>query len=411
MGFDEYTCLVSTYRPVEIGYVEFKILQHFFENESPFSVYQLFKLLRQEWELKYELLQNEPNTVYEQLTKKYHGNEEMLLKIDKYHSDVAVVKRTGNPLTRMPASYKNTHKRVKRLAQLKLIEEVKGKYERGARYYRISTYGRIAFLASFKSEVRSYITSNRGMVLQDLLFQFFEKETIDSFSSLKEFPTVDIGDYLHECCSITISVCKEFWTEIKQYEIDDILPTDEIVQKYMSYLDGKEVDQSVLNKIEKYKKKLLGKYQANNSDSNNDEFRKQVLAEVVDSYNEDYFRHPFRSYLTRIAMYAEQVPKKRDYAVERPPFPLLDIYYNIVYELRMKLEARIKSLANDLVAHLGEIVNSEKIETKEQFEHEILEYGRDYSLRYILADKKFFELVKTVKEEFDIGFKQFSHYQ
>jgi len=77
----------------------------------------------------------------------------------------------------------------------------------------------------------------------------------------------------------------------------------------------------------------------------------------------------------------------------------------------MKLETRIKSLANDLVTHLGEIVNSEKIETKEQFEHEILEYGRDYSLRYILSDKKFFELVKTVKEKFDIGFKQFSHYQ
>ena len=72
------------------------------------------------------------------------------------------------------------------------------------------------------------------------------------------------------------------------------------------------------------------------------------------------------------------------------------------------MEARIKSLANDLVTHLGEIVNFEKIKTKEQLEHELLEYERDYSLRYILADKKFFELVKTVKEEFDIGFKQFS---
>ena len=111
---------------------------------------------------------------------------------------------------------------------------------------------------------------------------------------------------------------------------------------YMSYLDGKDVDQSVLNKIKKYEKKLLRKYQANNSDSSNDEFRKKVLAQEIDSYNEDYFRHPFRSYLTRIAMYADQVPKKRDYAVEKPPFPLLDIYYNIVYELRMKLEARIK---------------------------------------------------------------------
>ena len=35
----------------------------------------------------------------------------------------------------------------------------------------------------------------------------------------------------------------------------------------------------------------------------------------------------------------------------------------------------------------------------------------DYFLGQILKDKKFFELVKTVKEEFDIGFKQFSYYQ
>lgn len=58
--------------------------------------------------------------------------------------------------------------------------------------------------------------------------------------------------------------------------------------------------------------------------------------------------------------------------------------------------------------HIGEVVNSEKIDTKEELEDEILESGRDYSLRHILADKKFFELVKTVKE-FDIGFKQFSY--
>jgi hypothetical protein len=37
-------------------------------------------------------------------------------------------------------------------AQLKLIEEIKGKYERGAKYYRISTYGRRQVL-SLKSVV------------------------------------------------------------------------------------------------------------------------------------------------------------------------------------------------------------------------------------------------------------------
>ena len=76
----------------------------------------------------------------------------------------------------------------------------------------------------------------------------------------------------------------------------------------------------------------------------------------------------------------------------------------------MELETRTKSLANNLVTHLGEIVNSEKIETKEGLEDEILESGRDYSLDHILADKKFFDLVAMVKKDFDLGFKQFSYY-
>ena len=48
-------------------------------------------------------------------------------------------------------------------------------------------------------------------------------------------------------------------------------------------------------------------------------------------------------------------------------------YYNIVYELRTELETRVKSLTNDLVTHLGEIVNSEKIETKEKLEDEVFD--------------------------------------
>jgi hypothetical protein len=380
MDFNEYTWFVSSYRSTDLGYVEFKILQYFIENRSTFSVYQLFKLFRQEWETK------------------------------------DVTTNTGKHLTRMPASYKNTHKRVKRLSQLKLIEEIKGDYNRGAIHYRISTYGRIAYLANFTSEGSNYITDNKSdIVIQQLLFQFFEDETIDSFASLKEFPTIDIGDYLHDCCSITSNVCKKFWNEIKQYQIDDILPCDEIIQKYMSYLDGKHVDRCVLDEIKEYENRLLRRYQGNDSDKSNDVFRKKVLAQAVYSYNYDYFKAPNRwSHLARIGMYADQIPNIRNcigvYAEEKPPFPLLDIYYNIVYGLRMELETRTKSLAINLLTHLGEIVNSEKIETKEQLEDEILESGRDYSLRHILADRKFFGLVAMVKKDFDIGFKQFSYY-
>jgi len=304
----------------------------------------------------------------------------MMSKITEYYHDVTYAGDTGKRLTRMPASYKNTHKRVKRLAQLKLIEEIKGDHDRGAKYYRISAYGRIAFLAKLTSESRSYITDNKNDILvRHLLFQFFEDETIDSFASLKEFPTIDIGDYLHDCCSITSNVCKKFWSEIKQYQIDDILPSDEIIQKYMSYLDGKHVDRRVLNEIKEYENRLLRKYRSNDSDSSNDKFRKNVLAEAVHDYNHAYFNVPSRrSYLPRIGMYAHNIPNTRKcigiYAEEKPSFPLLDIYYVIIYELRTELEIRTKSLTNDLVTRLGEIVNSKKIETKEQLEDEILQY-------------------------------------
>lgn len=101
----------------------------------------------------------------------------------------------------------------------------------------------------------------------------------------------------------------------------------------------------------------------------------------------------------------------RNYAKERPPFPLLEIYYDIVWKLAWTLEIKIKSLVYDLVSQLGEIVNSERVKTREELEEEILEGNRDYSIRHILRDKKFFDIVIAIKKDFDIGYKQFQYYQ
>lgn len=165
---------------------------------------------------------------------------------------------------RTPASYKNTHKRVRRLVQLKLIEEIKGHFERGAKYYRVSTYGLISYMGRVISESDGHIKNNKkDTVIQCLLLQFLEEKTIDSFYLLKEFPTMEIGDYLHDCCSVTISICKEIWDKLKRYQIEDILPSDEVIQKYMAYLDGKKVDKSILNEVIEYEKRLLRRCQIN----------------------------------------------------------------------------------------------------------------------------------------------------
>jgi hypothetical protein len=80
-----------------------------------------------------------------------------------------------------------------------------------------------------------YMFRNKENTVIRSLCLFLEEETIDSFLSLKEYPTQDIGEFLHDCCSITADICKEFWTESERYNITDILPNDDTIQKYMSY--------------------------------------------------------------------------------------------------------------------------------------------------------------------------------
>ena len=76
---------------------------------------------------------------------------------------------------------------------------------------------------------------------------------------------------------------------------------------------------------------------------------------------------------------------------ERPPFPFLKIYYNIVVRLNIALEEEIESLAFSLVSHMGRIIRRKKIKTKQQLEEDILVGNRDHSLNYMLKDKNIIE--------------------
>jgi hypothetical protein len=88
----------------------------------------------------------------------------------------------------------------------------------------------------------------------------------------------------------------------------DILPSDDIIQKYMSYLDGRPVEEHVLDEIKEYEKRLAKRLE-------NDEFKDNNLAGAVDIYNE-----AFNVY------YYDQVLHVT--FREWPPFPLLDMYAN-----------------------------------------------------------------------------------
>jgi hypothetical protein len=103
-------------------------------------------------------------------------------------------------------------------------------------------------------------------------------------------------------------------------------------------------------------------------------------------------------------------PYNRNYLKEKPPFPLFDIYNDVVWELSIRLEEKTKLLAFNIVSQLEEMITNSKIESQDQLE-DFLKKGRDYSLSHILKDKRFIELVRAVKKEFDTGYKQFLYYQ
>lgn len=56
MAFYDFTWKVATYRPVELGDVEFEILNYFVENGSSFSTYQVFKMFKQASEIENQFL-------------------------------------------------------------------------------------------------------------------------------------------------------------------------------------------------------------------------------------------------------------------------------------------------------------------------------------------------------------------
>jgi hypothetical protein len=355
MPYSEYTSLVSTYIPPQLGEREIEIL-YLFGIENSSSVYDLFKAFERYW----------------------RG-------------------RSGQ-------AYKDIHKRVKRLAQLKLIYEIKEHFERGAKHYRITPYGLITCIDNYtywNFDSRLIFNQKKNIVILSLLLEFLEEETIDSFrSSSDRFPTMEIGEYLHDCCSITVDICKKFWTDFEKYNITDILPNDDIIQKYMSYLDGKPVDQYILDEIKEYDKRLMAKI-----DNNAEPYTEELSRAVHRYYNRDFSVYAIQDYGRSKSF----KPYNRNYLQERPPFPLLDIYHDVVWMLNTRLKEKTKLLAFNIASQLGEMITNSRIENQNQLE-DFLKKDTNYSLRHILKDKQFNELVRAVKEKFDTGYKQFLYY-
>ena len=332
---NENMLLISTCRSIELGRVELDILNYISHSPS-ISIYQIFKDLEESsW--------------------------------------------------KKSISYKNIHKRVKRLLELKLIYQIEGNFKRGAKHYRITTQGLVIFLANGGSESHRFIVNNKdNLLIRYLLLEYFSEKTLDSFYLLKYFPGGNMRDYIHDCCSLIVRKCKSIWNFIDKFEIDEILPKDESIQNYLSHLDGKPIDDSILQEIQIYENKLEDKM-AN--------FPDKKLLRHYQSDNYSYYKKEIEE--------TEEI-------VKEPPFPFGLLYVEMSF-LEAELEDKARLLTFDLIYELGAIINSQEIKSFNELE-EFLVGGRDYSLRNMLKDKKFLEMVKSIKQNFDSGYKQFIYY-
>jgi hypothetical protein len=349
MVTSEFLWLASTYRPPELGHDETYILHLVAKGTQ--SVCDMLEELkkaqarRRGWSKKYE------------------------------NAQAQVEDKTP--------SYEDVHKIIKRLVQLNQIE----KHSEGALHYRVTPYGLITSLASaIRQEIRYILYNNKDNIVIRSLLDFFEEETIDKFHSLADFPGMNIEQYLQDCCSLTVDICRKFWTHFQKYNITDILPTDDVIQKCLSSLEGTPVEEYVLNGIHEYQQKLAERL------VNGD----KILINAVNDYND----YDTLEYYSQFVPYLPHHP---------PPFPMVEIYMDIVVNLEHYLEEKAKLFAFNLITELGQRVPSyPEYEVLAGQEKLLAGLERDMSIDYIRKDKQFIEFVRSIKQVFDAGYKQFS---
>ena len=105
-----------------------------------------------------------------------------------------------------PMDYKNVHKRIIRLYELKLIEKEDKEAKHGAIYYKLSTGGiyylihnkNLEFFGVLKNVLQNHSDS---MIFKIFLYPYMERDTILQIKSTSRISR--ICSYLHECCEAT----------------------------------------------------------------------------------------------------------------------------------------------------------------------------------------------------------------
>jgi hypothetical protein len=115
-----------------------------------------------------------------------------------------------------PMTYKNVRMRIKDLRDLGIIEVTDNRYSRNAIKYKITTRGIFERLLMLPTVRPSFLDSNkRNVILQIILYQFFEEVTIRKFNNASRY----LAAYLRDCCRAILDYLERDRQFLKIYKI------------------------------------------------------------------------------------------------------------------------------------------------------------------------------------------------
>lgn len=142
-------------------------------------------------------------------------------------------------------AYKNVHKRVKRLYELGLLQEVKGDFQRNAKPYRLTSRGLFEMLlVPYRPGFPNPDICNNyrdDLVVKNILYQYFEPESIVNFG-LQALSW--LGVYMTKCCEAILRNVEYFREAIKM-----VREGKNSEFEYDSELLAADIDQSIRDEI------------------------------------------------------------------------------------------------------------------------------------------------------------------
>ena len=363
-------------------------------------------------------------------------DKEILSNIfEKEYSAYDLEKKFRN--SRYQRDYSKINIRLKNLEAANLIKRLQKKSARNKINYKITTIGLIYFYAQVHMNFGAILQYNNDIIFKTLIFQFFEKQTIldiyngeiyntGTFKKINENEDLSIiyqnilasntnnldnyedddppfimylmTTFLRNCCQLIINFCNEFFNGLSksskgviEYQFRGIkLPDDDIIRRYIEYLDTDEsnliIDQNIINEMERYQIELNRKY-------HNMQSAKQIIGSnnILNDYNDILPAEFFNS--TNNIGYEHKLFPKSKYLVNKgsPPYPLnfnrIDLTEQLEWEIKsFFLKIIIKNLPSRFSNYDNEVNNS-------YFE----------ITSFLMRDNKFKELVIKIKDEFEEG--------